>query len=137
MVDLMTLARPADHPHGMDPTLFSEIFTDTTDVVFAFHGFPGAIHQLVHGRPNTDRFHVRGYIEQGTTTTPFDMTVLNKASRFHLVMDALNNARTSPAGAAELSEWCRAKLAEHSAYIREHLEDLPEISSWTLDGPRS
>jgi xylulose-5-phosphate/fructose-6-phosphate phosphoketolase len=132
VVDLMALVRPADHPHGMDPTFFSELFTDTTDVVFSFHGFPGAVHQLLHGRPHTDRFHVRGFIEQGTTTTPFDMTVLNKASRYHLVIDALNNARMTPAGAHELSVWCHAKLAEHTAYIREHLEDLPEISSWTL-----
>ena len=137
VVDLMALVRPTDHPHGMDPTFFSELFTDTTDVVFSFHGFPGAVHQLLHGRPNPDRFHVRGFIEQGTTTTPFDMTVLNQASRYHLVMDALNNARMTPAGAHELSEWCRAKLAEHSAYIREHLEDLPEISGWTLDLHRS
>jgi xylulose-5-phosphate/fructose-6-phosphate phosphoketolase len=133
VVDLMALVRPADHPHGMDATFFSELFTDTTDVVFSFHGFPGAVHQLLHGRPHTDRFHVRGFIEQGTTTTPFDMTVLNKASRYHLVIDALNNARMTPAGAHELSAWCHAKLAEHTAYIREHLEDLPEISSWTLE----
>jgi xylulose-5-phosphate/fructose-6-phosphate phosphoketolase len=132
VVDLMGLVRPSDHPHGMDPTFFSELFTDTTDVVFSFHGFPGAVHQLLHGRPHTDRFHVRGFIEHGTTTTPFDMTVLNKVSRYHLVIDALNNARMTPAGAHDLSEWCHAKLAEHSAYIREHLEDLPEISSWTL-----
>jgi xylulose-5-phosphate/fructose-6-phosphate phosphoketolase len=136
VVDLMTLVRPQDHPHGMDATFFSELFTDTTDVVFAFHGFPGAVHQLVHGRPNTDRFHVRGFIEHGTTTTPFDMTVLNKVSRYHLVIDALNNARMTPTGAHELADWCRFKLAEHSAYIREHFEDPPEISGWTLDSSR-
>ncbi|MCW2757459.1 MAG: phosphoketolase [Nocardioidaceae bacterium] len=132
VVDLMALVRPSDHPHGMDPTFFSELFTDQTDVVFAFHGFPGAVHQLLHGRPHTGRFHVRGFIEHGTTTTPFDMTVLNKASRYHLVIDALNNARMTPAGAHELTEWCHTKLAEHTAYIREHLEDLPEITAWTL-----
>lgn len=134
VVDLMTLPRATDHPHGMDASYFSELFTDSVDVVFAFHGFPGAIHQLVHGRPRTDRFHVRGFIEQGTTTTPFDMTVLNKVSRYHLVMDAINNARATPAGAHELLAWCRSRLAEHSAYIREHLEDLPEITAWSLDG---
>ena len=95
----------------MDETLFRELFTDHVDVVFAFHGFPGAIHQLVHGRPDADRFHVRGFIEEGTTTTPFDMTVRNKASRYHLVMDALNNARRTPQGASELKAWCEAKLA--------------------------
>jgi xylulose-5-phosphate/fructose-6-phosphate phosphoketolase len=133
VVDLMRLVRPADHPHGMDPTFFSELFTDTTDVVFSFHGFPGAVHQLLHGRPHPDRFHVRGFVEQGTTTTPFDMTVLNRVSRYHLVIDALNNARMTPQGAHELVRWCQARLAEHSAHIREHLEDLPEISGWTLD----
>ena len=93
VVDLMTLPRPKDHPHGMSPTLFTELFTDTVDVIFAFHGYPGAIHQLVHGRPDADRFRVRGFIEEGTTTTPFDMTVRNRASRYHLVIDAINNAR--------------------------------------------
>ncbi len=131
VVDLMTLPRPKDHPHGMTETFFSELFTDSVDVVFSFHGFPGAIHQLVHGRPDTDRFHVRGFIEQGTTTTPFDMTVLNKASRFHLVMDALNNSARTPAGASELLAWCETRLAEHQAYVVEHLEDLPEIRDWT------
>jgi xylulose-5-phosphate/fructose-6-phosphate phosphoketolase len=132
VVDLMSLIRRKDHPHGMDETLFRELFTDDTDVVFAFHGFPGAIHQLVHGRPDADRFHVRGFIEQGTTTTPFDMTVKNKASRFHLVIDALNNARRTPIGASELKAWCEAKLVQHEAYVREHLEDLPEVRDWTL-----
>ena len=75
VVDLMCLPRPQAHPHGLSDTYFRELFTDHTDVVFAFHGFPGAIHQLIHGRPDADRFHVRGFIEQGTTTTPFDMTV--------------------------------------------------------------
>ncbi|CAN5538667.1 phosphoketolase family protein [soil metagenome] len=132
VVDLMTLVRPSDHPHGMSPARFTELFTDDVDVVFAFHGFPGAVHQLVHGRPDTDRFHVRGFIEEGTTTTPFDMTVLNRISRFHLVLDALNNAEVTPAGAEELRAWCHERLAEHSAYIREHLEDLPEIAGWTF-----
>jgi xylulose-5-phosphate/fructose-6-phosphate phosphoketolase len=131
VVDLMTLVRPRDHPHGMSADAFVELFTDTVDVVFAFHGFPGAIHQLVHGRPHADRFHVRGFIEHGTTTTPFDMTVLNKISRFHLVIDALNNARTVPSGAAELIDWCRGQLDRHRTYVREYMEDLPEIRSWT------
>jgi xylulose-5-phosphate/fructose-6-phosphate phosphoketolase len=132
VVDLMTLIRPKDHPHGMDPTLFTELFTDTVDVVFAFHGYPGAIHQLVHGRPDADRFRVRGFIEQGTTTTPFDMTVRNKASRYHLVMDAINNARRLPRGATELKRWCEAQLARHEAYVVEHLEDMPEVRDWSL-----
>ncbi|MFI5844214.1 phosphoketolase [Catenuloplanes sp. NPDC051500] len=132
VVDLMTLVRPKDHPHGMSETRFTELFTDTVDVIFAFHGYPGAIHQLVHGRPDADRFRVRGFVEEGTTTTPFDMTVRNRASRYHLVMDAINNAKRLPHGAAELKEWCMQKLAEHEAYVVEHLEDLPEIRDWSL-----
>jgi xylulose-5-phosphate/fructose-6-phosphate phosphoketolase len=132
VVDLMTLPRPKDHPHGMSPTRFTELFTDHVDVVFAFHGYPGAIHQLVHGRPDADRFRVRGFIEEGTTTTPFDMTVRNRASRYHLVMDAINNAERLPRGAAELKAWCEAKLAEHETYVVEHLEDMPEVRDWTL-----
>jgi xylulose-5-phosphate/fructose-6-phosphate phosphoketolase len=132
VVDLMTLIRPKDHPHGMSPTLFTELFTDTVDVVFSFHGYPGAIHQLVHGRPDADRFRVRGFIEQGTTTTPFDMTVRNRASRYHLVMDAINNARRLPRGAAELKAWCESQLARHEEYVVEHLEDMPEVRDWTL-----
>jgi xylulose-5-phosphate/fructose-6-phosphate phosphoketolase len=132
VVDLMSLIRPRDHPHGMSDTLFQELFTDSVDVVFAFHGFPGAVHQLVHGRPDADRFHVRGFIEQGTTTTPFDMTVKNKVSRYDLVMDAINNAGRTPPGAADLITWCQGKLAEHHRYVVEHLEDMPEVRDWTL-----
>jgi xylulose-5-phosphate/fructose-6-phosphate phosphoketolase len=132
VVDLMTLPRRKDHPHGMDETLFNELFTDHVDVVFAFHGYPGAIHQLVHGRPDADRFRVRGFIEEGTTTTPFDMVVRNRASRYHLVMDALNNARRTPPGASALKEWCQQQLARHEAYVVEHLEDMPEVQDWVL-----
>lgn len=139
VVDLMSLMRssdhPAGHPNGMSATYFRELFTDDTDVVFAFHGFPGAIHQLVHGRPDVDRFHVRGFIDEGTTTTPFDMTVLNRVSRFHLVIDALRNARMTPRGAQDLENWCVAKLAEHHAHIRQHMEDLPEIRNWRVGNP--
>lgn len=132
VVDLMTLTRRKDHPHGMDETRFKELFTDHVDVVFAFHGYPGAVHQLVHGRPDADRFRVRGFIEEGTTTTPFDMVVRNRASRYHLVMDALNNARRTPPGASDLKAWCQQRLAEHETYVIEHLEDMPDIREWVL-----
>ena len=132
VVDLMSLIRHRDHPHGMDETLFRELFTDSVDVVFAFHGYPGAIHQLVHGRPDADRFRVRGFVEEGTTTTPFDMVVLNKVSRYHLVMDAINNAGRTPPGATELKQWCQERLDEHSAYVVEHLQDMPAVRDWTL-----
>ncbi|MFC7533765.1 phosphoketolase [Actinoplanes sp. GCM10030250] len=132
VVNLMTLPRPKDHPHGMSETMFRELFTDSVDVVFSFHGYPGAIHQLVHGRPDADRFRVRGFIEQGTTTTPFDMTVRNRASRYHLVMDAINNARRLPVGATEVKAWCEAQLEKHEKYVVEHLEDMPEVRDWSL-----
>ncbi|MEO5663633.1 MAG: phosphoketolase family protein [Nocardioides sp.] len=135
VVDLMSLLRVRDHPHGMDETLFKELFTDHVDVVFAFHGYPGAIHQLVHGRPDADRFRVRGFVEEGTTTTPFDMVVRNRVSRYHLVMDALNNARRTPPGASDLKAWCEERLAAHEDYVVEHLQDLPEVRDWVLPDP--
>jgi xylulose-5-phosphate/fructose-6-phosphate phosphoketolase len=135
VVDLMTLPRTKDHPHGMDETRFKELFTDHADVVFSFHGYPGAIHQLVHGRPLADRFHVRGFVEEGTTTTPFDMTVRNRASRYHLVMDALESAARTPPGASELQAWCRAQLDKHATYVVEHLEDMPQVRDWAVGRP--
>ncbi len=132
VVDLMTLYRPKDHPHGMSAQAFSDTFTDDVDVIFAFHGFPGAIHQLVHGRPDADRFRARGFMEEGTTTTPFDMVVRNKVDRYHLVMDAINNARTDPAGSHELYQYCEQMLAKHAEYIVENLEDIPEVRDWQL-----
>ena len=134
VVDLMTLVRPKDHPNGMSEGRFRELFTDDRDVIFAFHGFPGAIHQLVHGRPDADRFRVRGFIEQGTTTTPFDMVVRNRASRYHLVMDAINNASRAVMGGEELKQWCQQQLDEHHRYIVEHLQDMPHIRDWRLGG---
>src|SRR5262249_54961040 len=131
VVDLMTLASPAEHPHGMHDDLFVDLFTRDTDVVFAFHGYAGAVHQLLHGRVNAGRFHVRGYREEGTTTTPFDMVVLNRASRFHLVIEALERARNKPAAASKLIEQCNERLAAHRRYIEEHLEDMPEIRDFS------
>ena len=132
MVDLMTLTRPKDHPHGMSELDFNELFTADRDVIFAFHGYPGAIHQLVHGRPDADRFRVRGFIEQGTTTTPFDMVVRNRASRYHLVMDVLNNMKVTRRGSGGLMRLCQRQLARHQEYIVEHLEDMPEVRDWKL-----
>ncbi len=132
VIDLMSLRRPKDHPHGMSETYFRELFTDEVDVIFAFHGYPGGVHQLMHGRPDQDRFRARGFIEQGTTTTPFDMVVKNKISRYHLVMDAINNAKSLPKGAEDLKKWCQSQLDRHEDYIREHLEDMPEVRNWKL-----
>ncbi|MDB4969028.1 MAG: phosphoketolase family protein [Myxococcales bacterium] len=131
VVDLMGLFSPDEHPHGMSDERFVDLFTRETDVVFAFHGYPGAIHQLLHRRPNAARFHVRGYSEEGTTTTPFDMVVLNHMSRYHLCIEALKRARRVPANASAIIDACNKELARHCAYIQEHFEDLPEIRDWT------
>jgi xylulose-5-phosphate/fructose-6-phosphate phosphoketolase len=136
VVDLMTIAPPHVHPHGMSRDRFEGLFGDATEVVCAFHGYARALHELLHGRPNAGRFHVHGYSEQGTTTTPFDMVVLNEMSRYHLVLNALRRARRLAPGAAELERHCEAMLVRHQAYIREHLEDMPEVRDWTwTDGP--
>ncbi len=134
VVDLMALLPENDHPHGYTDSQFDDLFTADKHVVFAFHGYPRAVHQLVHGRSNPGRFHVRGFAEQGTTTTPFDMVVLNRMSRFHLAKEVLRRADTRPAGWAFLRELCDERLAEHATYIREHLEDMPDVRDWTWGG---
>ncbi|HTB60384.1 MAG TPA: phosphoketolase family protein, partial [Polyangia bacterium] len=120
IVDLMALYAASEHPHGMTDDRFAELFTTEVDVVFAFHGYQGAVHQVIHRRPNPGRFHVRGYREEGTTTTPFDMVVLNETSRFHLVIEALRRARRPPVEADLLIDECRAILTQHRAYVRAH-----------------
>ena len=131
VVDLMTLFPRAAHPHGMNDAAFQDLFTETTDVVFAFHGYQRAIHELVHGRPNPERFHVRGYNEEGTTTTPFDMVVRNRMSRYHLCIEALRRAPRMARRAARLIKQCEGMLARHERYVRAHLEDMREVSEWT------
>jgi xylulose-5-phosphate/fructose-6-phosphate phosphoketolase len=135
VVDLMVLSPPAYHPHGMDAEAFLDLFTERAPVVFAFHGYRRMIHDLVHGRPNPDRFHVRGYMEEGTTTTPFDMVVVNQISRYHLAMEALRRVPRLRSQSAHLVEAFESKLAEHRLYIREHLQDMPEIRDWTWSEP--
>ncbi len=130
VVDLMALSPSDLHPHGLDDSAFSDLFGDA-HVVVAFHGYARALHQILHGRPDPARFHVHGFTEQGTTTTPFDMVVLNQMSRYHLVLQALGRSRRVPEGAPELEEHCRTMLVRHHGYIREHLEDMPEIRDWT------
>ena len=131
VVDIMSLTRPKDHPHGMSDRYFDELFTDDRNVIFAFHGYPGAVHQLVHGRPDADRFRARGFLDHGTTTTPFDMVVRNKVDRYHLVMDALNNAERTVRGTEALYAWCEQQLARHESHVVDHLEDLPQVRDWT------
>jgi len=130
VVDLLALSPQAYHPHGMSGALFHELFTDTAPVIFAFHGYVRIIHDLVHGRPFPERFHVRGYCEEGTTTTPFDMTVLNGMSRYHLAMEAVKRAGCMYQGAQEFIDFCETKLKEHRGYICTYLDDMPEIKNW-------
>src|SRR5205807_907155 len=126
IVDLMVLFPPEVHPHGLPVATFSELFTDDADVIVAFHGYARALHQILHGRPRAERFHVHGYVEEGTTTTPFDMVVRNQLRRYHLVLDALARSRRVARGARQLEEHCRVMLERHGRYIGEHLEDMPE-----------
>jgi len=131
VVDLMKLTSPREHPHGMTEDAFAALFPAETHVIFSFHGYPGAIHQLLHARPHTSRFHVRGFIEEGSTTTPFQMVVLNETSRYHLVIDALRRSRTQLPNAAALVATCNAILGRQAAYVAEHFDDLPDIAHWS------
>jgi xylulose-5-phosphate/fructose-6-phosphate phosphoketolase len=130
VVDLCTLYMHHDHPHGFDETAFREVFTDTAPVVFAFHGHPRVIHELTYRRPIPERFHVRGYIEEGTTTTPFDMVVCNEISRYHLAIEALRRSPRVRSLASEFVSQFKEKLVEHRTYIEANGEDLPEIQEW-------
>ncbi len=130
VVDLTALMRPADHPHGMDPMSFDALFTEDAPVIFAFHNNRWLIHTMVHGRSNEARFHVRGYMDRGTTTTPFDMLVLNEMSRYHLAIAALEHVPRLRVQAADAVAMFERKLYEHHGYIREHLADMPEIRNW-------
>ena len=128
VVDLMCLSPDNFHPHGLDEDHFNAIFTTRGDVVFAFHGYTRIIHDLVHGRSEPERFHVRGYAEEGTTTTPFDMTVLNNMSRYQLAIEAI--LRSGVKDSTHVVDLFEQKLEQHRRYIREHLDDMPEIKNW-------
>jgi xylulose-5-phosphate/fructose-6-phosphate phosphoketolase len=130
VVDLMRLFPAERHPHGMTSEEFVELFTEDKPVVFAFHGYQQAIHEIVHGHPNVDRIHVRGFNEQGTTTTPFQMCVLNGISRFHLAAEAIRRTPRLRERAPELIADCEARIEQSTIYAYEHLEDPPEIRDW-------
>jgi xylulose-5-phosphate/fructose-6-phosphate phosphoketolase len=130
VVDLMRLFPAAYHPHGMTTEEFVDLFTSDKPVVFAFHGYQRAIHEIVHGHPHVDRIHVRGFNEQGTTTTPFQMCVLNSMSRFHLAAEAIRRVPRLSERAPGLIEECESRIEESVTYAREHLEDPPEIRDW-------
>jgi xylulose-5-phosphate/fructose-6-phosphate phosphoketolase len=130
VVDLMSLFPPDRHPHGMAEADFDGLFTRDRPVIFAFHGYQGAIHQIVHGRWDTDRFHVRGFNEEGTTTTPFDMVVRNGMSRYHLCKEVVRRVGDLGAAGAALVGRCDEALAQHARWVCEHLEDMPEVRDW-------
>jgi xylulose-5-phosphate/fructose-6-phosphate phosphoketolase len=130
VVDLMKLQPPSEHPHGLPDPDFDALFTRDCPVIFAFHGYPWLIHRLTYRRANHDNLHVRGYKEEGTITTPFDMTVLNDLDRFHLASDAIDRLRHPPANADYVRQALRDKLTEHREYIMQYGEDMPEIRDW-------
>ena len=130
VVDLMTLQPSSEHPHGLSDREFDSIFTTDKPVIFAFHGYPWLIHRLTYRRRNHANLHVRGYKEEGTTTTPFDMTVMNDLDRFHLAGDVVDRVVRLCNSSAHFKQWLRDKLIEHKQYIVQHGDDLPEVRDW-------
>jgi len=130
VVDLMALQTEEQHPHGLSDEAFDAIFTADKPVIFAFHGYPSLIHRLTYPRNNHRNFHVRGFMEEGTTTTPFDMTVMNELDRFHLAQEAIVRTPSLQGKADAVLDELAEKIAEHHRYVREHGEDLPEVRGW-------
>ena len=130
VVDLMTLQDQAEHPHGLSHTDFDTLFTTDKPIIFAYHGYPWLIHRLTYRRTNHKNLHVRGYKEEGTTTTPFDMAVRNDMDRFHLVADVIDRVPKLGSRAAYLKQWLRDRHTEHRQYITEHGVDMPEVTQW-------
>ena len=130
VVNLMTLQPESEHPHGLSDKDFDSVFTTDKPMIFAFHGYPWLIHRLTYRRTNHDNLHVRGYKEEGTTTTPFDMTVLNDLDRFHLVQDVIDRVPKLGSKFAHVRQAMSDKLLEHNQYIRKYGDDMPEIREW-------
>ncbi|MBI2504584.1 MAG: phosphoketolase family protein [Candidatus Latescibacteria bacterium] len=130
VVDLMTLQPSSEHPHGLSDKDFDSLFTPDQPIIFAFHGYPWLIHRLTYRRTNHAKLHVRGYKEEGTTTTPFDMVVLNDLDRFHLAMDVIDRVPRLGRIAAHVKQALRNQLIEHQHYIQAHGDDMPEIKNW-------
>jgi xylulose-5-phosphate/fructose-6-phosphate phosphoketolase len=131
VVDLMKLQPREEHPHGLTDFEFDTLFTTDRPIIFAYHGYPWLIHRLTYRRHGHRNLHVRGYKEEGTTTTPFDMLVMNDSDRFHLVEDVVNRVPKLGVRAAYARQAVRDRLIEHKLHIREHGIDMPEIRDWT------
>ena len=130
IVDLMKLQPDLEHPHGLSDQDFDALFTKDKPIVFAFHGYPWLIHRMTYRRTNHDNIHVRGYKEEGTITTTFDMVVLNDLDRFHLVMDVIKRLPQLGDKGIQLKQWATIKLIEHKKYIEKYGQDMPEIINW-------
>lgn len=131
VVDLMTLQPEEEHPHGLSNWEFDTLFTTDKPIIFAYHGYPWLIHRLTYRRTNHKNLHVRGYKEEGTTTTPFDMAVRNDLDRFHLVESVIDRVPKLGYMAAYAKQAVRDKLIEHKQYIEKYGQDMPEIREWT------
>jgi xylulose-5-phosphate/fructose-6-phosphate phosphoketolase len=134
VVDLMRLQDPKEHPHGLDDAQFDALFTTDRPVIFAYHGYPWLIHRLTYRRRNHPNLHVRGYIEEGTTTTPFDMVVRNNLDRYHLAMDVIDRVPSLGSRAVAVRQHLEDQRLRHRAYVIEHGEDLPEVRDWRWRG---
>ena len=132
----MTLQPKTEHPSGLSDNDFDALFTKDKPVIFAFHGYPWLIHRLTYRRKGHHSLHVRGYKEEGTTTTPFDMVMLNDLDRFHLVMDVIDRVPALGARCAYLRQEMVDERLRHRAYTREVGEDSPDVRDWTWPGPR-
>jgi xylulose-5-phosphate/fructose-6-phosphate phosphoketolase len=130
VVDLMKLQPRSEHPHGLSDSDFDALFTTNRPIIFAFHAYPWLIHRLTYRRTNHVNLHVRGYKEEGTITTPFDMTVLNDLDRFHLVMDVIDRVPQTGSKGQHLKQQLKNKLVEHKRYIDQFGRDMPEIRNW-------
>jgi xylulose-5-phosphate/fructose-6-phosphate phosphoketolase len=130
VVDLMTLQPKSQHPHGLGEEDFDALFTTSAPVIFAYHGYPALIHRLVYKRNNHVNFHVRGFMEEGTTTTPFDMVVRNRMDRFHLVADVIDRVPGLAGRAVYAKQAMRDKLIDHEQYVVRHGKDMPEVADW-------
>lgn len=134
IVDLMTLQAASEHPHGLPDGEFDDLFTKDKPVIFAYHGYPSLIHRLTYRRRNHDNFHVHGYREEGTTTTPFDMTVLNSMDRFQLTFDAIRHIPRFGSRVPKAANWYYGKIQRHKEHVMEYGEDLPEVRNWNWSG---